>query len=80
MLIVLRYLDLALICEQRDDLPNARLCSRKAVKMKLVCQGADFPDVDRYVGVAQRMQKKLDRQGGSINGRVEYWEKEQLGD
>lgn len=55
-----RYLDIALVCERANDLKFADRAIRKAVKIKLDCQGEDSPDMQKYSMVAQRIKRQLE--------------------
>lgn len=58
-----RFLDLALCCELKGDLRMAALTAAKAVKVKRDCQGEDFPDYEKFVGVLRRILKKRELLG-----------------
>jgi hypothetical protein len=57
-----RYLDIALLSEQKGELQLAKQCALRALKIKLDCQGPDYPDVRNYTGVLQRINKKIAEQ------------------
>jgi hypothetical protein len=56
------YLDIAVVCEHKDDLKMAEKVAAKAVKIKKDCQGADFPNFYRYTDVLDRIKAKLGKQ------------------
>jgi hypothetical protein len=57
-----RFLDIALICENKGDFKMAAQAAAKACQVKRDCQGSDFPDYSKYVDVVYRVQMKLVQQ------------------
>jgi hypothetical protein len=58
MLTSIRFLDIALVCETRGDLGMAEVASARALEVKKDCQGADFPNYNRYADVLHRIKAK----------------------
>lgn len=56
ILIMPRFLDIALICEVMDDLKMAEVAAVKAVQVKKDAQGDDFPDYKKYADVLDRVR------------------------
>lgn len=61
-LTVISYLDIAVICEHKDDLKMAEAAATKAVEVKKGCQGEDFPNFGRYTEVLERIKVKMSLQ------------------
>ncbi|KAF1935876.1 SET domain-containing protein [Clathrospora elynae] len=53
------FLDIALVCEFKGDFKMAEVAAARAVHAKKDCQGADFPDYDKYANVLHRIKDKL---------------------
>ncbi|KAH7092354.1 hypothetical protein FB567DRAFT_588641 [Paraphoma chrysanthemicola] len=60
------FLDIALVCEVKDDVGMAARAIAKAVRVKRDCQGTDFPDIRRYKEVLQRIAAKLAKLGTAV--------------
>ncbi|KAF2851701.1 SET domain-containing protein [Plenodomus tracheiphilus IPT5] len=57
------FLDIALVCELKDEFKFAKIAAVKAVQTKRDCQGEDFPEFPNYVDVLHRIEQKLAMQG-----------------
>lgn len=55
----IRFLDIALVCEMKGDLKMAEVAAIKAVEVKKDCQGADFPNYNRYADVLHRIKSMM---------------------
>ncbi|KAH9866126.1 hypothetical protein J1614_008690 [Plenodomus biglobosus] len=53
------FLDIALVCELKQEFKYARLAAIKAVQTKKDCQGEDFPEFPKYADVLHRIETKL---------------------
>ncbi|KAI8943141.1 hypothetical protein NX059_001171 [Plenodomus lindquistii] len=53
------FLDIALVCELKNEFRFAKMAAIKAVETKRDCQGEDFPEFPKYVDVLRRIETKL---------------------
>jgi tRNA U34 2-thiouridine synthase MnmA/TrmU len=60
-LMAIRFLDIALVCEYKDDTKMAALTAAKAVQVKQDSQGVDFAEYAKYAAVLQRIEGKLQK-------------------
>lgn len=58
MLTLIRFLDIALVCEIKGDMHMADVVATKALEVKRDCQGEDIPNYGRYADVVHRFKAK----------------------